>query len=194
MEMRREGRVGPAGSLWGGSGEMGMMASVVALTVAAVQDSDHHAARQTQVRLRRRLRHQLRVRLRLPARQHGAVARGAASSAATRFAIVDEVDNILIDEARTPLIISGAPEEAARPTTPVRAAGQAAGGRAAQREAEGLERVEGPSEPTSTTSTTRSTRPSRRPSAASRRPRSSSASTTSTSPSTATSSTTSCRR
>jgi preprotein translocase subunit SecA len=31
-----------------------------------------------------------------------------------RFAIVDEVDNILIDEARTPLIISGAPEEAAQ--------------------------------------------------------------------------------
>src|SRR6478609_1216444 len=28
------------------------------------------------------------------------------------FAIVDEVDNILIDEARTPLIISGAPEAA----------------------------------------------------------------------------------
>jgi preprotein translocase subunit SecA len=28
------------------------------------------------------------------------------------FAIVDEVDNILIDEARTPLIISGAPEQA----------------------------------------------------------------------------------
>jgi len=30
-----------------------------------------------------------------------------------RYAIVDEVDNILIDEARTPLIISGAPEQAA---------------------------------------------------------------------------------
>src|ERR1700749_3830235 len=30
-----------------------------------------------------------------------------------RFAVVDEVDNILIDEARTPLIISGAPEQAA---------------------------------------------------------------------------------
>jgi preprotein translocase subunit SecA len=30
------------------------------------------------------------------------------------FAVVDEVDNILIDEARTPLIISGAPEEAAQ--------------------------------------------------------------------------------
>jgi preprotein translocase subunit SecA len=30
------------------------------------------------------------------------------------FAVVDEVDNILIDEARTPLIISGQPEEAAQ--------------------------------------------------------------------------------
>src|SRR5881628_184212 len=29
------------------------------------------------------------------------------------YAIVDEVDNILVDEARTPLIISGAPEQAA---------------------------------------------------------------------------------
>src|SRR3954452_5202965 len=29
-----------------------------------------------------------------------------------QYAIVDEVDNILIDEARTPLIISGAPEQA----------------------------------------------------------------------------------
>src|SRR4051812_47450831 len=33
--------------------------------------------------------------------------------ASHHFAIVDEVDNILIDEARTPLIISGAPEQAA---------------------------------------------------------------------------------
>src|SRR5438034_11770386 len=32
---------------------------------------------------------------------------------ARAYAIVDEVDNILIDEARTPLIISGAPEQAA---------------------------------------------------------------------------------
>jgi preprotein translocase subunit SecA len=31
----------------------------------------------------------------------------------TAYAIVDEVDNILIDEARTPLIISGQPEQAA---------------------------------------------------------------------------------
>jgi preprotein translocase subunit SecA len=34
-------------------------------------------------------------------------------SAYHTFAVVDEVDNILIDEARTPLIISGAPEQAA---------------------------------------------------------------------------------
>ncbi len=34
-------------------------------------------------------------------------------SASHAFGIVDEVDNILIDEARTPLIISGAPEQAA---------------------------------------------------------------------------------
>jgi len=38
---------------------------------------------------------------------------GKRSSFAHTFAIVDEVDNILIDEARTPLIISGAPEQAA---------------------------------------------------------------------------------
>ena len=42
-----------------------------------------------------------------------ASARTASRSASHHFAIVDEVDNILIDEARTPLIISGAPEQAA---------------------------------------------------------------------------------
>ena len=82
------------------------------------------------LRLRRHVRHQLGVRLRLPARQHGAAledkvqhggrdlgeVRSAKDrlerrSAAHTYAIVDEVDNILIDEARTPLIISGAPED-----------------------------------------------------------------------------------
>jgi preprotein translocase subunit SecA len=33
------------------------------------------------------------------------------SSAAFNYAIVDEVDSILIDEARTPLIISGPAED-----------------------------------------------------------------------------------
>jgi preprotein translocase subunit SecA len=40
-------------------------------------------------------------------------ARESGTTKAHRYAIVDEVDNILIDEARTPLIISGAPEQAA---------------------------------------------------------------------------------
>ncbi|MBV9818094.1 MAG: preprotein translocase subunit SecA [Solirubrobacterales bacterium] len=46
--------------------------------------------------------------------QHGGRAKPSdGKSMYHRFAIVDEVDNILIDEARTPLIISGAPEQAA---------------------------------------------------------------------------------
>ena len=85
---------------------------------------DDHATAAANVRLRHHLRHQLRVRLRLPARQHGRRAR-ALRPARPRFAIVDEVDNILIDEARTPLIISGAPEQAARPLLHVRPPGQA---------------------------------------------------------------------
>ena len=43
------------------------------------------------------------------------------------YAIVDEVDNILIDEARTPLIISGAPEAGGRPLLHLRPPRQAAG-------------------------------------------------------------------
>jgi len=45
--------------------------------------------------------------------QHGGRPKPDHGSAYHNFAIVDEVDNILIDEARTPLIISGAPEQAA---------------------------------------------------------------------------------
>src|SRR4051794_13477919 len=46
--------------------------------------------------------------------QHGGRLTDDGKALATHnFAIVDEVDNILIDEARTPLIISGAPEQAA---------------------------------------------------------------------------------
>ena len=63
---------------------------------------------------RHHLRHELRVRLRLPARQHGRLARGSCVQRGHPYAIVDEVDSILIDEARTPLIISGEPETAAQ--------------------------------------------------------------------------------
>jgi len=83
------------------------------ISVASIQDSDDHAARQVKYAcdvvygtnsefgfdyLRDNMSESL---------EH-CVQRGH------HFAIVDEVDNILIDEARTPLIISGAPEQAAQ--------------------------------------------------------------------------------
>jgi preprotein translocase subunit SecA len=82
-------------------------------TVDAVQDADDHDARQRKYALDITygtnsefgfdyLRDNMADRL-----EH-CVQRGH------HFAIVDEVDNILIDEARTPLIISGAPEQAAQ--------------------------------------------------------------------------------
>ena len=45
--------------------------------------------------------------------QHGGREKPEEGSPYHFFSVVDEVDNILIDEARTPLIISGAPEQAA---------------------------------------------------------------------------------
>src|SRR4051812_36402565 len=45
--------------------------------------------------------------------QHGGRITEGRAVATHNFGVVDEVDNILIDEARTPLIISGAPEQAA---------------------------------------------------------------------------------
>src|SRR6201746_1917617 len=83
------------------------------VTVSSVQDSDDHEARQKKYAcdvtygtnsefgfdyLRDNMANAL---------EH-CVQRGH------HFAVVDEVDNILIDEARTPLIISGAPEQAAQ--------------------------------------------------------------------------------
>jgi preprotein translocase subunit SecA len=88
----------------------------------AGSDHGHDPARQNDprlqagaVRVRHHLRHQQRVRVRLPARQHGHhPSRRPRSSGATTYAIVDEVDSILIDEARTPLIISGRVADAAK--------------------------------------------------------------------------------
>ena len=68
------------------------------------------------LRLRHHLWHQQRIWLRLSARQHEARRAGAIHNfdpyyhqcqKPLNYAIIDEVDNILIDEARTPLIISG---------------------------------------------------------------------------------------
>jgi preprotein translocase subunit SecA len=83
------------------------------VSVAAIQDSDDHAARQVKYACDvvygtnsefgfDYLRDNMAGTL-----EH-CVQRGH------NFAVVDEVDNILIDEARTPLIISGAPEQAAQ--------------------------------------------------------------------------------
>ena len=95
------------------------------LTVGVLQNNQPYEEKRAAYASRHHVRHELRVRLRLPARQHGdarwrrrsstaaASTRTASRSAMHNFAIVDEVDNILIDEARTPLIISGAPEQAA---------------------------------------------------------------------------------
>jgi preprotein translocase subunit SecA len=60
---------------------------------------------------RHHLRHQQRVRLRLSARQHEVPLEDMVQRGHFNFAIVDEVDSILIDEARTPLIISGPTED-----------------------------------------------------------------------------------
>ena len=60
-----------------------------------------------------------------------------------RFAIVDEVDNILIDEARTPLIISGSPEAAADLYYTFARLAKGLGRRRVEAEAEGARRVEG---------------------------------------------------
>jgi preprotein translocase subunit SecA len=79
------------------------------------------------------------------------------------FAIVDEVDNILIDEARTPLIISGAPEQAGELYAKfAKLAPHMEAGKKPEGWTRGRRRS---SSPTTTSSSTRSTRPSRSPSA-----------------------------
>ncbi|HET9161823.1 MAG TPA: preprotein translocase subunit SecA [Solirubrobacterales bacterium] len=83
------------------------------VTVAAIQDSDDHDAR--------RVKYACDVVYGTNSefgfdylRDNMAEALEHCVQRDHQFAIVDEVDNILIDEARTPLIISGAPEQAAQ--------------------------------------------------------------------------------
>ncbi len=126
--------------------------------------------------------------------QHGGrIAEDGKPIATHNFAIVDEVDNILIDEARTPLIISGAPEQAAdlyerfAKLAPALDAGQEARG-------DGPAGQEGVHRRLRLRVRREAQDASRSPSAASRRPSASSASTTSTGPRTARWSTTSSSR
>ena len=100
---------------------MGQLHRFLGLSVGKIiPDDSTPEQKRRDVRLRHHLRNQQRVRLRLPARQHGhgieeQVQRGARhhSLSPHYYAIVDEVDSILIDEARTPLIISGRATDAA---------------------------------------------------------------------------------
>jgi preprotein translocase subunit SecA len=83
------------------------------VSVDAVQDGDDHDARQHKYSLDVTYGTNSEfgfdyLRDNMAAQLEHCVQRGH------HFAIVDEVDNILIDEARTPLIISGAPEQAAQ--------------------------------------------------------------------------------
>ena len=107
------------------------------------------------------------------------------------FAIVDEVDNILIDEARTPLIISGRPEQAADTYYTFARLAKQMVGRGDEAEAEVARRVPRHLRGRARLRVRREAQ-DRRPDRGRgrRRPRSSSASRTSTSPSTGRSSTT----
>jgi preprotein translocase subunit SecA len=83
------------------------------VTVASIQDSDDHAARQ--VKYACDVTYGTNSEFGFDYLRDNMA--GALEQCVQRdhnFAIVDEVDNILIDEARTPLIISGAPEQAAQ--------------------------------------------------------------------------------
>jgi preprotein translocase subunit SecA len=83
------------------------------VSVSAIQDSDDHAARQ--VKYACDVTYGTNSEFGFDyLRDNMAEALEHCVQRGHHFAIVDEVDNILIDEARTPLIISGAPEQAAQ--------------------------------------------------------------------------------
>ena len=112
------------------------------VSVAAVQDGDDHATRQRKYACDVTYGTNSEfgfdyLRDNMAAPLEHCVQRGH------HFAIVDEVDNILIDEARTPLIISGAPEQAAQTYYTFARLAKQTGRRAGQREAEIARRDQG---------------------------------------------------
>ena len=90
---------------------MGQIYRFLGLTVGVIVHGLERRRAPRRLRLRHHLRHQQRVRLRLSARQHEVPPGGHGPAATSTTRIVDEVDSILIDEARTPLIISGPTED-----------------------------------------------------------------------------------
>ena len=132
---------------------MGKVYRFLGLTVGLIVHGLDQGRAQGRLRGRHHLRHQQRDGLRLPAGQHGHLRPASWSSAATTFAIVDEVDSILIDEARTPLIISGQGEKstaALQHGGPVRGPAEVPAHRRGRRQGGGGRR-----NPTPTTSWTR---------------------------------------
>ena len=83
------------------------------VSVAAIQEGDDHDARQRKYACDATYGTNSEFGFDY-LRDNMAVAKEHCVQRGHHFAIVDEVDNILIDEARTPLIISGAPEQAAQ--------------------------------------------------------------------------------
>jgi preprotein translocase subunit SecA len=92
---------------------MGPIYEALGVSVAAIQEGDDHATRQRKYACDVTYGTNSEfgfdyLRDNMASALEHCVQRGH------HFGIVDEVDNILIDEARTPLIISGAPEQAAQ--------------------------------------------------------------------------------
>ena len=90
---------------------MGQIYKFLGLTVGCIVHGLSDAERREPICLRRHLRHQQRVRLRLSARQYEISTSRRWSSAATITPSSTKSNSILIDEARTPLIISGAVDD-----------------------------------------------------------------------------------
>ena len=81
------------------------------LTAGVILHQQEYGPKREAVRLRHHLRHVQRVRLDYLRDNMRWSAEEQVQRRGLNYAIVDEVDNILIDEARTPLIISGPSEE-----------------------------------------------------------------------------------
>jgi preprotein translocase subunit SecA len=92
---------------------MGPIYEALGVSVAAIQEGDDHATRQR--KYARDVTYGTNSEFGFDyLRDNMASALEHCVQRGHPFGIVDEVDNILIDEARTPLIISGAPEQAAQ--------------------------------------------------------------------------------
>jgi preprotein translocase subunit SecA len=86
---------------------MGYLFQYLGLTVGVHPERPPRRCAQGAIREGHHLRHRERIRLRLPPRQRHGPAQAEQVQRGHYFALIDEVDSVLIDEARTPLIISG---------------------------------------------------------------------------------------